>query len=295
MIKTFPAALVLAALVVTVPSQITSDPDEIHALGVGHHLERSLNEAAAAYDRALALEPPREPTADEWRRIIAFAPRLLAQRDEPFGMTDAAAILHPQTGVIAYHFFWDDDIDFPDDNDPCDHEVAWVRPSEDGRTIDAAWTYFHGRILAAGSDALADARKNGGRIAIYAQWGKHGSMPHGWRTATVATELSEVEEGIAASPANVPMTLADYNKGTWRKLSTTGRRAKDNPIALRARWPERFEGTWEDFQRFTRPIDVAGLLTRKRLALISRWNTGPLNRWLIRYNFRPKEEWPEQR
>src|SRR5918996_4415636 len=127
-----PAAFTLAVVLGGGPGQVQhrpADADELHEVGIAHHLERSLNEAAEAYDRALALEPPRDPNAIEWQRITAFAPRVFAQRDEPFALTDVAAILHPQTGIIAYHLFWEDDIDFPDDNDPCDHEVVWVQPS----------------------------------------------------------------------------------------------------------------------------------------------------------------------
>jgi hypothetical protein len=265
--------------------------DELHEIGVAHHLERALNEAAAAYDRALALEPPREPTPTEWQRILAAAPRVFAQRDEPFELADVAAILHPQTGIIAYHLFWDDDIDYPDDNEPLDHEVVWVKPSRDRQQIDAVWTYFHGRLLAGSASALAEAAAHGGRAAVYVQWGKHGSMPHAWAQQSIVAERGETE--AAHYPVDVPITLLEYNRGTWKKLATEGRRALDNRLARRGQWPDRFRGTWEDFQRFSRVIDLAARLGRSRAALVTRWNSGPLNRWLIRYNFRPKTEWPE--
>jgi hypothetical protein len=231
-----------------------NDPDELHETGVAHHLERSLNEAAEAYDRALALRPPRDPHQSEWQRIVAFVPRVFAHRDEPFPLSDVAAILHPDTGVIAYHLFWEDDIDYPDDNDPSDHEVVWVLPSRDGGRLERAWTYFHGRILRAGPDAIREAQSHGGRAAVFVQWGKHGSMPRGWEEISIVAEKDETEAGHYR--VDVPITLLEYNQGTWKKLASQGRRVLDNPIARRARWPERFTGTWQDFRQFTRPVDL---------------------------------------
>jgi hypothetical protein len=289
-----PAAVTLAVVLAGVSAQVqqrSADADELHETGIAHHLERSLNEAAEAYDRALALDPPRDPNAIEWRRITAFAPRVFAHRDEPFALTDVAAILHPDTGSIAYHLFWEDDIDFPDDNEPSDHEVVWVQPSRDGRRVEHVWTYFHGRLLEAGPEAIAEAQANGGRAAVYVQWGKHGSMPRGWQQMRIVAEEGESDAG--QTRADVPITLLEYNRGTWKKLATEGRRAPDNPLARRAGWPDRFPGSWDAFQQFTRSMDLAARLARTKLALVSRWNSGPLNRWLVRYNFRPKTEWPD--
>jgi hypothetical protein len=264
---------------------------EFHGLGVAHHLERSLDAAAEGYDRALALDAPRDARADEWTLIERFAPRVFAQRDEPFELRDVAAVLHPDTGEIAYHLFWDDDIDFPDDNDPSDHEVVWVLPADDRRAIRRYATYFHGRTLVAGEPALADAAAHGGRPAVYVQWGKHGSMPRGWEAHRIVAERGETESKYY--PVDTPITLLEYNRGTWKKLAGEGRRALGNPIAARLAWPARFSGSWDDFIQFTRRIDTTRHLRNGRLAVVSRWNSGPLNRWLIRYNFRPKTEWPD--
>jgi hypothetical protein len=259
--------------------------------GVAAHLERSLDAASAAYDAVLVESPPRAPSADEWRAIERFAPRVFTTAGEPFELRDVAAIVHPETGVIAFHFFWDDDIDYPDDNDPSDHEVVWSIPSSDRTRLLGFRTYFHGRELAAGAPALGDAAAHGGRPAVYVQWGKHGAMPLGWERLTITAEDGETESTYY--PIDRPITLEQYNHGTWRKLTVEGRRQRGNPIAARLNWPERFEGDWRAFSTFPKAIDVVPIIRRHRTALVTRWTNAALNRWLIRYNFKPKTEWPD--
>ena len=104
------------------------DAGALHEDGVAAHLQRRLSEAAALYDQALKIEPPVVPGATDLATALRLAPLLRTTVAEPFALRDAAAIVHPESGIIAYHFFWEDDIDFPDDNDPSDHEVVWVRP-----------------------------------------------------------------------------------------------------------------------------------------------------------------------
>lgn len=263
---------------------------EAHEAAIALHLEQSLAAASQAYDEVLRRDPPRNPTPAEWLVIARFAPRLFVTRTEPFQLKDAAAIVHPTDGIIAFHLFWDDDIDYPDDNEPSDHEVVWCEMSADRTRLEAFRTYFHGRVLTAGDVALRDARAHGGRPATLVQWGKHGSMPLGWRHLSIVAENGETESD--SYDVDVPISLEAYNHGTWRKLSTAGRRARDNPIADRARWPPTFAGDWPAFSTFSIAIDPLPMLQQRRMALVSRWNAATLNRWLIRYNFRPKLEWP---
>jgi hypothetical protein len=151
-----------------------------HQRGVEYHLRRCLDEASREYARALELEPPRDPTADQLVLARRFLPRVYTTPAEFFSLTDFAVIMHPDRPIIAYHFFWEDDIDFPEDNDPCDHELMWVQYSPDGHAIERIWTYFHGRILEGGDAAIQDARQHQMRPRVNVQWGKHGSMPVGW-------------------------------------------------------------------------------------------------------------------
>ena len=121
--------------------------------------------------------------------------------------------------------------------------------------------------------------------------GNEGSSPLGWESLPIVAEASETEAGFY--PIDVRITLREYNLGTWRKLSTIGRRVPDNPLASLAGWPRTFTGSADDFVRFTKAVDVQASLERGRRAVVSRWNSGSLNRWLIPYNFRPKTEWPD--
>ena len=262
---------------------------EHHEAGIAHHLERSLDRASAEYDRALSLDPPRTPSADDRRRLLDFAPRVFVTANEPFALKDAAAILHPERRLVAYHLFWDDDVDFPDDNDPSDHEVLWIAYDERGGIVRVV-TLFHGRLVEGSSATIEDARGHGGRPRIEVQWGKHGPMPAGWRDLKIASEESDRDTGI---PDGLTLTLEDYNARSWRKLSTEGTRRRDHPLAVRYGWPARFEGSLAAFTAFTREIDIRPLLEKRSMMLVSRWNSASLARYLLFYNFRPKLEWPE--
>ena len=269
---------------------VGDDAASHHRAGVEYHLRRCLDDASREYDRALALDPPREPNEQEWQLIRRFAPRIYVTRSEPFPLKDFAAILHPSNRLIAYHLFWEDDIDFPEDNDPCDHEVMWVKYSEDRKAIEKIWTYFHGRILEGDSIALAEAREHAMRPRVSAQWGKHGSLPHHWEGIEIATSPGDTE--LKYYDAKGPVTLKLYNEGTFRKLSTEGRRLASHPLGVRLGWPVRFTGSWSEFIDFSKLIDPIELLNKKRMAAVTQWNSATINRRFLTYNFRPKTEWP---
>jgi hypothetical protein len=285
-------ALASAALLLTVAAGAQETAAIHHERGVAYHLQRRLDEASREYAQALAIDPPRAPNADERGLVLRFAPRVYVTPDESFPLKDAAAILHPVVPLIAYHFFWEDDIDFPEDNDPCDHEVVWLQYSSDRRSIERIWTYFHGRILRGGDDAIGDARANDMRPRVNVQWGKHGSMPFGWESATIVGDTGDLER--AYYETGKPITLREYNRGTWEKLRKEGRRLIDHPMARRLGWPDRFTGDWNRFVDFSRPVDLVNALATRNLIAVSRWNSGVINRHFLPYNFRPKTEWPHE-
>jgi len=227
------------------------------ALGIAAHGERNLGVASRHYDEALRAAPAQEPSAVQRELILKLAPRLFTVKGEPFALKDAAAILHPTQPWIAYHLFWEDDIDFPDDNDPCDHEVIWVRYTPQGRA-EATYTYYHGRIL-----------KGGPRVDV--QWGKHGSLPEGWRAME---------------------RVVEDQRRTWQRLSTTGRQDAQSPLGRG--WPLKFEGDWEAFTHFEGEVDLAAALRNGRLMAVSCLNNAVINRRFLRYNFAAKTEWPEE-
>jgi len=261
-----------------------------HQLGVAYHLRRSLDDASKEYARALELDPPRELTKEEWALARRFAPRVFVTPSEFFKLKDFALLLHPSERVIAYHFFWEDDIDFPEDNDPCDHELIWVQYSPDRTSIEKIWTYFHGRILQGGAAAISDARRNNMRPRVNVQWGKHGSMPFDWESQKIIGDRGDAESKYY--PLDQPISLRLYNEGTFRKLSQDGRRLPDHPLGLRAGWPRKFSGTWNEFIDFSKLIDPLEWLDKNKMARVSRWNSATINQFFLPYNFRPKTEWP---
>ncbi len=268
-----------------VPAQQSeSNAQTHHQAGVAYHLRRCLDDASREYARTLSLEPPRDLTGDEWELVRRFAPRIYITPSEFFPLKDIAVILHPRKNLIAYHFFWEDDIDFPEDNDPCDHELIWVEYGEERQTIKRLWTYFHGQILDGGKEALDEARRHGMRPRINIQWGKHGSLPFGW-------ENLKIHRDSSATVAE-PISLQLLQEETFRKLASVGRRLPDHPIGVRAKWPRKFSGDLQAFTNFSNPIEPLRLLAQNRMAMVSLWNSAIINQYFLRYNFRPKTEWP---
>jgi hypothetical protein len=229
------------------------------------HDARRLAEASRDYQRLLELDPPATPTPAQMERIRELAPVLRTVPTEPFRLAQVVAIHHPGQPLIAYHLFWDDDIDFPDDNDPVDHEVVWVQYEPvSGRAL-RTFSYFHGRIQESGQPD--------DRPAFAVEWGKHGSLP--------MDRFGSVVE---------PPSLKDH----WRRLSTTGIRQAHHPLARR--WPKKFNGDWDAYRAFTGRIDIRDHLDRQAddpLAWTSLWANAVLDQHALRRNFAPKTEWPE--
>ena len=271
------------------PARALDAAGEHHQRGVEFHIKRCLDEASQEYAAALKLDPPAEATAEQTALARHFLPRLFTTTSEPFRLQDFAVILHPSRRLIAYHLFWEDDIDFPEDNDPCDHEVLWVEYAEDQKTIAGISTYFHGRILRGGSEAIQEAKAHAGRPRINVQWGKHGSLLLGWEKLPIVAVEDDAEKKFY--PLGRQITLLDYNRGTYEKLTKEGRRLLEHPLGKG--WPAKFVGSWQDFTNFSVLVDPGELLSSKRMIRVSRWNSATINQHFLRYNFRPKTEWPE--
>ncbi len=271
-------------------ARVAETAESHHQQGVKYHDRRCLDDASREYARTLQLDPPRDLTAEEWQLVRHFAPRIYTTPTEFFPLKDFAVIVHPTARLIAYHFFWEDDIDFPEDNDPCDHELIWVQYSSDKTTIEKIRAYFHGRILAGGEAALLEAQAHAMRPRVNVQWGKHGSLLTGWEEMSVIT--AQDDAGQKNSSADLRMTLKQYNESTFRRLSGEGRRLKNHPLGVRLGWPPKFTGTWPDFINFSRLIEPLRLLEQTKMAKVSRWNSATINQHFLPYNFRPKTEWP---
>jgi tetratricopeptide (TPR) repeat protein len=252
------------------------------------HLQRRLDEAASHYHRLLELDPA--PPLDARRRaaMLRFSPRLFQVHSDPFRLLDAVAIHHPDEPLIAYHFFWEDDIDFPADNDPCDHELVWVRYDPARNALSELYTYFHGRILSS-PEAVRDAAAHNGRPRVNVQWGKHGSLPSGWETLEIQANADDSEQRYL--DLQRPGTLKDYNFAAFQKLREEGRQHPTHPRT--SGWPVRFEGSWEDFIRFDKEVDLGAHFSALNRLAVSRWNNAVLQQNCLAYNFRPKTEWPD--
>ncbi len=238
--------------------------ERINAVGRAAHERRRLNEASEAYARLLKADVPRAPTLAELELIRRCCPLLRRHAEEFFRLEDFVALLHPSRPWIGYHLFWDDDVDFPEDNDPTDHEVIWVEYDPVRREPVRVVTYFHGRLISAPIAA-------GQRPWVACEWGKHGSVPFGPDRMLVDTT------GLQRN---------------WQRLHERGTQLPDHPLAKG--WPKRFAGSFDDYLRLDQVEDPLRLLERKQMWLVTPWANAALNQQFLRYCFAPKTEWPPE-
>lgn len=252
-------------------SRENTTPNERYEQALGFHREGQLARARLIYRELLLEDGTREPDPQERRLVRAFAPQLYVTDSEPFPLKDFAAVLHPRLPLIGYHMFWDADIDFPAGNDACDHEVVWVLLDDDRRQVKRLFTFYHGTILTS-DEAAHDARSTHGRVNVFVQWGKHGSLPVDW-------------EGMADG------RVRDDMVSTYRRLHTEGCRDADHPLAQR--WPDAFRGQWEDFVRFDTIIDPVPLLEARGMVMVGEKASAIIALHFLRYCFAVKESWPD--
>ncbi|HGE70442.1 TPA: hypothetical protein ENX78_06385 [Candidatus Poribacteria bacterium] len=193
-----------------------------------------------------------------------FAPRLHLNGKEFFGLKDLFVVFHPDKPVIAYHLFWEDDIDFPNDGQPNDHEIIWVQYSHDKSKVISLWTYWHGKIL--------EKRFSNKEVVknpdVYIQWGKHGSLPQKW------------DQGFSIRPGMeiyIHYFLCRYIH-------------KHNRSVLSTNWPERFDGNFRDYLTFSNILELNKLISKEKILVCIDSNNKI--RILFKENFSYKIEWP---
>lgn len=265
----FRAALI--GIVLCACSAALSAADDVEALNTeaqSAHGRRDLGTASALYKRILAADTPVTATDAQRVRVLRFAPRLMLVKGEFFPLKDIVAILHPERPVIAYHLFWDDDLGFPSDNDPCDHEIVWVEYDPSTDKLVRVWTYWHGRIVTT-DEGTTDANSHGGRPWIGVQWGYHGSVP--WKALGQVAEVDRI--------------MRDH----WARAHA-GAQPPLDPLARG--WPTKYEGDFKAFTHFSVPFDPRPRLRDPGLVYVSRWANATINRYCLRYNFAAKTEWP---
>lgn len=192
-------------------------------------------------------------------RAVECAPVLRVHPAEFFPLRDVVAVLHPEYPVIGYHLFWGDDIAYPRDGEPSDHEIVWVGYAPGHRGPVRLWTYFHGLVL---TDTVATARPT-----VNVQWGRHGSLPAAWGTRR-------------AWPARVVL-LVHY------LLDRVRRR---NGLPEIRTWPARFHGSLTRYLCFDRVIDLRPVVAAGPVH-IDRAPAALLRR-TREYRFREKIAWP---
>lgn len=248
------------------PSRRFESPESLrlNQLGRAAHDRRRLNEASAAYSSLLRRDPPRAPTPAELELVRRCCPRLRRHGAEFFPLEEIVALVHPSRPWIGFHLFWDDDVDFPEDNDPTDHEVIWVEFDPVRRIPVGVATYFHGRLI---STPIAA----GTRPAVACEWGKHGSVPLG-------------PEGRLVETVGL--------RRNWTRLHEHGTRLPEHPLARD--WPKRFAGDFDDYVRLDRDEDPLPRLEQKQFWLVTPWANAALNQHFLPYCFAPKTEWPPE-
>jgi tetratricopeptide (TPR) repeat protein len=252
-------------------------------LAYAYHLERRLKEASFHYARVLELDPPENVSAEEFDWVLKLAPRVYTNPQEYFSLEDVVVVMHPDKPLIEYSFFWDDDIDFPEDNDPTDHEKVWVEYDPETKEFVALYTYFHRAILST-AEAKQEASQNGGRPRVNVQWGGHGSLPVGWEAIP--------SEKIAAQYQHVakPDRIDDMRTRYARHAQTI--RMPDHPLARL--WPKKFSGTWEEYITFSRYVDLPEIIRQKKMVIKSRWPNAVIDQYFLDYQFYPKMDWPDE-
>jgi len=240
-----------------------------------YHLDGNLRRAGLRYNEVLEMDPLLPLTKDEERLIEKFCPIFFITPKECFPLKDIVAVHHPVKPLIGYHLFWEDDYDFPDDYEPCDHEEVWVEYDQEKEEVTNVMCWFHSRVLESEA-AVEEAHANQQRAIIRIEWGKHGSLLCGWES------MQEPLTGVF---------LPTWLRETYDHVKSGGR-VSDHP--LKKFWPKGFDGTFEEYIDFSVLIDPLELLRKKPLLFKTRWVNAAIFTHALLYNFHPKMEWPDR-
>lgn len=274
-------AIVFESAIKNYKKDLQFDPNNTfyhYRLGFAYHLMRRLTEASSEYKVVLKLDPPRLASESDLELANKYAPRLFVNPEEFFSLKDVVAVIHPEKPVIAYNLFWEDDIDYPGDNDPSDHEVVWIEFDQKNGKVTGVYTYFHKAILST-EEAVKDANLHHQRARISVQWGGHGSLPLEWERLKPEAIYERIGQKLKVK--DMPER--------YQKLSKSIRNP-DHPLARN--WPKRFEGSYKDFINFSHYVGSRRLLRKKKMVIISRWPNAVINQYFLTYNYFPKKQWP---
>ncbi len=250
-----------------------------YRLGYAYHLMRRLMEASSEYEKVLKLNPPRLATEADLKLTAKYAPRIFVNPKEYFKLKDLVAVIHPVKPIIAYNLFWEDDIDYPGDNDPSDHEVVWIEFNRSKGKVTGVYTYFHKAILFT-EEAVKDANLHDQRARINVQWGEHGSLPLGWEKLHPEAIFEIIAKKIKI-------------KNMTQRYQELSKSIKNPHHPLARDWPKKFVGSYKNFITFTKYIGIRRFLTKKKMVIISQWPNAVINQHFLNYNYFPKKQWPK--
>jgi len=250
-----------------------------YRLGYAYHLMRRLMEASSEYEIVLKLDPPRLATEADLKLAAKYAPRLFVNPKEFFKLKDLVAVIHPKQPIIAYNLFWEDDIDYPGDNDPSDHEVVWIEFNKNKGKVTEVYTFFHQAILST-EETVKDANLHHQRARINVQWGEHGSLPLTWEKLHPEAIFEKIGKRIKIK--DMPQRYRELSKSIKNPFHPL---AKD--------WPKKFTGSYKDFINFSKNIELRRILKKKKMVIISQWPNAVINQYFLNYNYFPKKQWPK--
>ncbi len=251
-----------------------------YRLGYAYHLMRRLMEASSEYEIVLKLDPPQMATEEDLKLAEKYTPRLFNNPCEFFKLKDLVVVIHPEKFIIAYNLFWEDDIDYPGDNDPSDHEVVWIEFNKNKGKVINVFSFFHQAILST-EEAAKDANLHNQRARINVQWGEHGSLPLRWEKLHPEVIFEKINLRIKIK--NMTQRYQELNKSI---------KNPNHPLARD--WPKKFTGSYKDFITFSKYLELRRLLKKKKMVIISKWPNAVINRYFLAYNYFPKKQWPKE-
>ena len=259
------------------------DPQNVlyhYYFGYAYHLMRRLIEASSEYEVVLKLDPPQMAEKEDLKLVEKYTPRLFTNPKEFFKLKDLVVVIHPEKPVIAYNLFWEDDIDYPGDNDPSDHEVVWIEFNKNKGEVTGVYTYFHKAILFT-EEAIKDVNLHNQRARINVEWGGHGSLPLRWEKLHPEVIFEKISKRIKIK--NMAQRYQELSKSI---------KNPNHPLAKD--WPKKFTGSYKDFVNFSKYLELRRLLKKKKMVIISKWPNAVINRYFLNYNYFPKKQWPKE-
>jgi len=262
---------------------LKSDSDNVlyhYRLGYAYHLMRRLMEASNEYEKVLKLNPPRLATEADLKLATKYAPRLFVNPKEYFKIKDLIAVIHPIKPIIAYNLFWEDDIDYPGNNDPSDHELLWIEFNQGKGKVVGVYTYFHKAILST-EESVKDSNFHRQRAKVFGEWGEHGTLPLKWEKLHPEAIFKKINKRIKI-------------KGMTQRYQELSKSIKNPNHPLARDWPKKFTGSYKDFTNFSKYIELDRLLKKKKMVITSKWPNAVINRYFLSYNYFPKKQWPKE-